>query len=121
MVGRIKELIIVNGRNVHPHDVEFCAEEGHPLLRPHCSAAFDRGGEVALLLEVDAAEDLDAEAILASVRERVAEGIDLPLDWIGLCRGGEIPKTTSGKIQRNLCRKMIDGDEIPLLAEYSRG
>ncbi len=121
VVGRIKELIIVNGRNVHPHDVEFCAEEGHPLLRPHCSAAFDRGGEVALLLEVDAAEDLDAEAILASVRERVAEGIDLPLDWIGLCRGGEIPKTTSGKIQRNLCRKMIDGDEIPLLAEYSRG
>ncbi|HET8956360.1 MAG TPA: fatty acyl-AMP ligase [Solirubrobacterales bacterium] len=123
VVGRIKELIIVNGRNIHPHDIEFCAEEAHPLVRAHCGAAFDRGGdpvEISLLLEVDAAEELDAEEILRVVRERVAEELDLPLAWIGLCGRGEVPKTTSGKIQRNLCRKLIDAGEIPLLAEDRR-
>jgi acyl-CoA synthetase (AMP-forming)/AMP-acid ligase II len=123
VVGRLKELIIVNGRNIHPHDIEFSAEEAHGPLRRHCSAAFDRGRkgavEVGILLEVDAG-DVDADAILAAVRKRVAVDLDLPLEWVGLCARGEVPKTTSGKIQRNLCKKMVDAGEVPLLAEYRR-
>ncbi|HZO05918.1 MAG TPA: fatty acyl-AMP ligase [Solirubrobacterales bacterium] len=124
VVGRIKELIIANGRNIHPHDVEWSAEEAHPALRRHCSAAYDRAddgpAEVALLLEVDGAEELDPAAVIAAVRERVAADLDLPLAWVGLCGRGEIPKTTSGKIQRNLCRRMVAAGEFGLIAEAER-
>jgi acyl-CoA synthetase (AMP-forming)/AMP-acid ligase II len=121
VVGRLKELLILNGRNIHPHDIEFSAEAAHPCLRPHCSAAFERGtagsGEAAILLEIRQEENIDMEAVIGAVRQRVAEELDLSLAWIGLCGAGEIPKTTSGKIQRNLCRTMVEAAEITRLAE----
>jgi acyl-CoA synthetase (AMP-forming)/AMP-acid ligase II len=125
VVGRIKELIIVNGRNIYPHDIEFSAEAASPLLRSHCSAAFEQevDGEIriAILMEADAAEDeQEYEQTMAAVRKRVAEDLDLPLYWIGLCGRGSVPKTTSGKIQRRLCKSMVAEDDVELLAEYPR-
>jgi len=125
VVGRIKELIIVNGRNIYPHDIEFSAEAASPLLRGHCSAAFEQevDGEIriAILMEVDLPErDAEYEEIMAAARKRVAADLDLPLYWIGLCARGAVPKTTSGKIQRRLCRTMVAEDDVELLAEYPR-
>lgn len=125
VVGRTKELIIVNGRNIYPHDIEFSAEAASPLLRGHCSAAFEQevDGEIriAILMEVDLPEkDEDYEEIMAAVRKRVAQDLDLPLYWIGLCARGVVPKTTSGKIQRRLCKSMVAEDDVELLAEYPR-
>jgi acyl-CoA synthetase (AMP-forming)/AMP-acid ligase II len=123
VVGRIKELIIVNGRNIYPHDIEFSAEAASPLLRGHCSAAFEQevDGEIriAILMEADLPEkDEDYEEIMVAVRKRVARDLDLPLYWIGLCARGAVPKTTSGKIQRRLCKAMVAEDDVELLAEY---
>lgn len=125
VVGRIKELIIVNGRNLYPHDIEFSAEAASPYLRSHCSAAFEQevDGEVriAILLEADPPEkEEEYEQIMAAIRKRVAEDLDLPLYWIGLCPRGTVPKTTSGKIQRRLCKTMVAEDDVELLAEYPR-
>jgi acyl-CoA synthetase (AMP-forming)/AMP-acid ligase II len=125
VVGRIKELIIVNGRNIYPHDIEYSAEAASPLVRPHCGAAFEQevDGEVriAMLLEVDPPEnDEGYEEIMAAVRKRVAEDLDLPLYWIGLCARGAVPKTTSGKIQRRLCKQLVAEGDVELLAEYPR-
>lgn len=125
VVGRIKELIIINGRNIYPHDIEFSAEEASPLLRSHCSAAFEQevDGEVriAILLEVDLPEkEEDYEEIMAAVRKRVAADLELPLYWVGLCSRGTVPKTTSGKIQRRMCKALVAEDDVELLAEYPR-
>ena len=125
VVGRTKELIIVNGRNIYPHDIEFSAEAASPLLRGHCSAAFEQevDGEIriAILMEVDLPEkDEEYEEIMAAVRKRVAQDLDLPLYWIGLCARGVVPKTTSGKIQRRLCKSMVAENDVELLAEYPR-
>ena len=125
VVGRIKELIIINGRNLYPHDIEFSAEDASPLLRGHCSAAFEQevDGEIriAILMEVELPEkDEEYEEIMAAVRKRVAKDLDLPLYWIGLCARGTVPKTTSGKIQRRLCKSMVAEDDVELLAEYPR-
>lgn len=125
VVGRVKELIIVNGRNIHPHDIEYSAEAASPLVRAHCGAAFEQEVEgevrIGLLLEVDPPEDGESyEEIMAAVRKRVAADLDLPLYWVGLCPRGTVPKTTSGKIQRLLCRTLIAEDEVELLAEYPR-
>lgn len=122
VIGRVKELIIINGRNIHPHDIEFSAEEASPLLRSHCSAAFEMevDGEIriGILLEVNPAEAEDHESIIASVKKRVANDLDLPLSWVGLCAPGTVPKTTSGKIQRRLCKAMLEAGEVDLLAEH---
>ncbi|HEX5608554.1 MAG TPA: fatty acyl-AMP ligase [Solirubrobacterales bacterium] len=125
VVGRIKELIILNGRNIHPHDVEFSAEEAHPSLRSHCSAAFEQqvDGEarIGIVLEVNAAEHDGLDDVIAAVGRRVAEDLDLSPGWIGLCAPGSVPKTTSGKIQRRLSRTMLAEGEIELLAESRPG
>jgi acyl-CoA synthetase (AMP-forming)/AMP-acid ligase II len=125
VVGRMKELIIVNGRNIYPHDIEFSAEAASPLVRPHCGAAFEQEVEgetrIAMLIEVDPPENGEGhEEIMAAVRARVAEDLDLPLYWIGLCSRGTVPKTTSGKIQRRLSKAMVAKGEVELLAEYPR-
>ncbi len=125
VVGRIKELIIVNGRNIHPHDIEFSAEAASPLVRGHCAAAFEQevDGEtrIAILLEVDQPESEDGyEQIIAAVRKRVADDLDLPLYWVGLCSRGTVPKTTSGKIQRRLCKSLLAENDLELLAENPR-
>ncbi len=123
VVGRIKELIIINGRNLHPHDIEFSAEAASPLVRGHCGAAFEQevDGEIriAILLEVDPPENEEEgyEEIMAAVKKRVAEDLDLPIYWVGLCSRGTVPKTTSGKIQRRLCKSMVAEDDVELLAE----
>lgn len=125
VVGRSKELIIVNGRNIYPHDIEYSAEAASPLVRAHCGAAFELevDGEIriGILQEVDLPDDDDGyEQIMAAVRKQVAEDLDLPLYWIGLCSRGTVPKTTSGKIQRRLCKAMVAEDDVELLAEYPR-
>jgi acyl-CoA synthetase (AMP-forming)/AMP-acid ligase II len=124
VVGRIKELIIVNGRNIYPHDIEFSAEVASELLRSHCSAAFELevDGEIRLgiLLEVNPAEASEYEQVMAAVKKRVGNDLDLTLYWIGLCPPRTIPKTTSGKIQRRLSKAMLEDDDFELLAETQR-
>lgn len=124
VVGRIKELIIVNGRNIHPHDIEFSAEAASELLRGHCSAAFELEVEgeirIGILLEVNPGEPDDYEQVMSAVKKRVANDLNLPLYWIGLCSPGTVPKTTSGKIQRRLSKAMLEDDDLELLAEIPR-
>ena len=55
---------------------------------------------------------------MAAVRKQVAADLDLPLYWVGLCSRGSVPKTTSGKIQRRMCKAMVAEDDVELLAEY---
>lgn len=122
VVGRLKEVMIFNGRNFHPYDIEFSAEAAHVLLRPHCSAAFDEGtddlAKIGLLLEIDPPGDTPLAVILAAVRRGVADSLGLPLHWVGLCERGTVPKTTSGKVQRRLCRTMVEEGDVTLLAEW---
>lgn len=122
VVGRLKELIILNGRNYHPHDLEVSAESAHELLRGHCSAAFAIDAKAtdgaAIILEVErAAKEEELPALIDGVRRQVAYDLDIQLQRIALCSPGSVPKTTSGKIQRQLCRKLLDDDELELLAE----
>jgi acyl-CoA synthetase (AMP-forming)/AMP-acid ligase II len=121
VVGRLRDLIIVNGRNHHPHDVEFSGESAHAALRAHCSAAFEvtQDGRLApgLLMEIepDGVEDFDQ--LMAAVRAQVMADTGLQLHWIGLCEPRVVPKTTSGKVQRRASASMIEHGEVTLLAE----
>ena len=119
-VGRSKDLIIIGGRNFHPHDVESVASHLSPQLRPGGAAAFqpDPGErDVVLLLEVTrqavAALRSDADAarrLAESVRREVGTRCDLQLSDVVFVFPGALPKTSSGKIRRAECRRRhLDG------------
>ncbi|MER7169897.1 AMP-binding protein [Streptomyces mesophilus] len=118
VTGRHKDLLIVRGRNHYPHDIEFTAEHAHPALRVGCSAAFqvpDDSAEDRLVLVMEVrgpSETADGAEIAARVREAVALVHGLRAHTILLVRAGTVPKTSSGKIQRSLCRARYLAGEL---------
>src|SRR4029079_9062289 len=115
VTGRLKDLIILQGRNFYPHDIELAAERSHANLRPGYSAAFcigaERGEQLALALEVSrhhASEDDDA--LFHAVRTELASSVGVVPMEIVLLRQNTISRTSSGKIQRGACRaSFLDG------------
>jgi acyl-CoA synthetase (AMP-forming)/AMP-acid ligase II len=112
ITGRAKDMIIVRGINYYPQDIENTVYNSHPALRRHFGAVFsvlDEAGEkVVLVQEVERTQrrGLDIDEVVGCIREAVANEHEIALDAIILIGPGEIPKTTSGKIQRSLARQM---------------
>ncbi|NEO61193.1 MAG: fatty acyl-AMP ligase [Moorea sp. SIO4G2] len=127
VTGRLKDLIIINGRNHYPQDIEWTVENTHSLLRPTCSAGFsvNIAGEEQLVViaEVErsywkstrlatsdpgnGAKDhaLDTKELIRLIRRAVLQHHDLQVHTALLLKPGTIPKTSSGKIQRHACRQ----------------
>jgi acyl-CoA synthetase (AMP-forming)/AMP-acid ligase II len=132
VTGRLKDLIIIGGRNLYPHDIELTVEQSHPAIRPGCCAAFsvDVADEERLIVvaevesryrperdqqeEEEEEEDshshprgrppLDVETVARALRRAVAEEHDVRVHTVALLRAGRIPKTPSGKLQRRACQ-----------------
>ena len=120
MTGRIKDVLIVRGLKHYPQDLEATAEQAHPAVRPGCCAAFavEREGEerVAMVAEIEAGfvpaagDGCGDERDLGHPRARSADAHQVSLHAIALVPAGKLPKTTSGKLQRFLCRDgFLDG------------
>lgn len=113
--GRIKDLIIVNGRNHYPQDLEWSAERV-PGVRSGAVAAFSVPGDsterivVVAEFKRSSADGADAEEIAEQVRQRIQTEAGLTIDDIILVAPGSVPKSTSGKVQRRLTRqRYLDG------------
>ena len=113
ITGRIKDLIIVRGINHYPQDIEHTVQALHPALRQNCGAAFsvpDERGEETLVIvqEVERTErnKIDPVEITGLIREGMTDQHELFARHIMLIRPGALPKTTSGKIQRSLTRRL---------------
>ncbi len=110
VTGRLKDLIIIRGRNHYPQDIELTVEQSHPALRPGCTAAFSvdvKGQErlvVACEVERTSLRKLDVDAVGKSIYQALIEQHELEVYAILLLKTGSIPKTSSGKIQRRACR-----------------
>ncbi|MFO0958314.1 MAG: amino acid adenylation domain-containing protein [Isosphaeraceae bacterium] len=124
VTGRLKDLMIVRGRNIYPQDVEATAERSHPLLRPASAAAFsvEVGGEerVVVVLETDRPGKKDnVEGVLTAIRAAVAEHHEIDLHAIRLVKALSIPKTSSGKVQRHACRRQFLEDGLDVVAAWT--
>ncbi len=116
ITGRLKDLIIIKGRNHYPQDIEYTVEQSSPIVRPGCVIAFSHEVEseerlvvVAEIrlpqsgLEPGEATQMVDEALKA-MRRNIAEAHEITVDQVKLVKVGEIPKTSSGKLQRQTCR-----------------
>lgn len=111
VTGRLKDLIIVHGRNHYPQDIEHTIERAHSLVRPSAAAVFtvDAGGRERLcsVAEIERGRnrsEQELEEVFSAIRRAVSADHEVPLDAIVLIKAGSIPKTSSGKIQRHACR-----------------
>lgn len=125
VTGRLKEVIIIRGRNYYPQDIELTVQHAHPLLVPGGGAAFsvDVDGEERLVIvqEVDRSyRDVDLREVVRQIRRAVAEEHDLDLYAVVLIRPASLPRTTSGKIQRLLCRDKFLGGQLKVVFEWRR-
>jgi acyl-CoA synthetase (AMP-forming)/AMP-acid ligase II len=113
ITGRIKDLVIIRGINHYPQDIEHTVQALHPALRQNCGAVFsvpDDQGEESLVIvqEIERTERnrIDAVEMTGLIREGVTDQHELFARHIVLIRQGSLPKTTSGKIQRSLTRRL---------------
>jgi acyl-CoA synthetase (AMP-forming)/AMP-acid ligase II len=120
VAGRLKDLIIIRGRNLYPQDIELTVERSHPALRPGCGAAFaiELDGEERLVVvqEVERqARDVNIAQVAGAIRRAVVGQHAVQVYVVVLLPSGSIPKTSSGKIQRHACRAaFLDGTIAPL-------
>lgn len=125
ITGRLVDLVIVRGRNHYPHELERTAEAAEQLLRPGGSAAFTiitepaagpdaaPAPELVIVLEVRrGTRDLDVTAVAGRVRHLIARDHGLQVRTVVLVEAGEMPKTSSGKVQRRLCRQRLAAGEL---------
>lgn len=119
LVGRNKDMLIIRGRNYHPHDLEWSIGQLHPALRAGCAAAFIAGSDadprLVLAQEARPLPDLPIAEITSEIRQTVSEQFGLRIHHVVLTRPGGIPRTSSGKIQRRRCRELFEAgtmDEI---------
>ena len=116
VTGRLKDLIIVRGRNHYPQDIEHAVEEATPLVRAGSIAAFaveaDGRERVVVVAELERGrrESAEVAAAFEAIRRRLATEHELAVEAIVLVRPNSVPKTSSGKIQRHACkRQFLDG------------
>ncbi|AFY82813.1 condensation domain-containing protein [Oscillatoria acuminata] len=119
ITGRVKDLILIRGRNLYPQDIERATESSHRAFRLTGTAAFtvEVAGEERLVvvqeLEFRAKPNL-SEAI-AAIRQAVAEEFEVQVYGVVLIKPGTIPKTSSGKIQRRACRDRFLNGELQVV------
>lgn len=133
VTGRLKDLIIIGGRNLYPHDIESTVAQSHAAIRYGSCVAFsaDIADEERLIIAVEVERRYHAEgdygclaepisvnyvtadrnsqvppifdSVSRAIRRAVAEAHDVRVHAVVLMRAGSIPKTPSGKVQRRVC------------------
>ena len=125
LTGRLKDLIIIQGRNHYPQDIEFTVEQSHPALAPSCGAVFSieisNQEELVIIHEIVRSylRKLDASEVIGAIQRAVAQQHNLRAHTILLLKVGGIPKTSSGKVQRRACRDRFLASNLDVIADWS--
>ncbi|MFB2772727.1 fatty acyl-AMP ligase [Pelatocladus sp. BLCC-F211] len=117
VTGRLKDVVIIWGRNYYPQDIELTVEKSHLALRPGCGVAFaieiENQEKLVVVQEIERSylQNLDMDEVVGNIRQAVMAQYDLPIYAVVLVKPGNVPKTSSGKLQRRECRaKFLNGN-----------
>ncbi|MET0409736.1 MAG: aminotransferase class I/II-fold pyridoxal phosphate-dependent enzyme, partial [Polyangiaceae bacterium] len=134
ITGRLKDMMIVRGRNIYPQDVEQTIDEIIPFVRPNTCAVFaineDDQEAIAAVVQADRAfartlaaaaeahhapERAAVDQVINSMCQAVAEQFEVTLKMIAFVKPGTLPRTSSGKVQRAACRAGLSSGELAVL------
>jgi acyl-CoA synthetase (AMP-forming)/AMP-acid ligase II len=125
IIARVKELIIIRGRNYYPTDLERTAWTSHPALQQHGGAAFsvsasDETERVVLVHEVrrEAVRSLESAEVFGAIRRAVADQHEVSVGAVVLLKPGQLPRTSSGKIRRLACATAFLRGDMECLAQW---
>ncbi|CEK12188.1 fatty acyl-AMP ligase [Legionella hackeliae] len=123
ITGRIKDLIIINGKNYYPHDIELIVEGSDKAIRLGCTAVFAVNGndkeEVAVVTELKLNNAATYEEIAQKIYEQIHLNFSIPVQVITFIPPKTIPKTTSGKLRRGYIRAALEANELDVLFKWS--
>ncbi len=119
VTGRIKDLVILRGRNHYPQDIELTAGRAHALVQPGAAAAFsvtvDGEEQLVVVVEVTRAfRGAQAAAVTASITEAISAHHGIVAHAVALLRPACLPRTSSGKVRRRACRDLWLDRKLPL-------
>jgi fatty-acyl-CoA synthase len=110
--GRIKDILIINGRNYYPQRIEWLVDE-IPGVRKGSAVVFTRPGASSEEIVVAAeSREQDQAALKATIVSKVSEEFQLSVSDVALVPPGALPKTSSGKLQRRKTREMYLSDTL---------
>jgi len=115
VTGRIKDLVIVNGRNVHPQAVEWAVAEIDGVRRGNVvafSVPGEMGEELVVVVETKVTEDEPRKALIDAVRTAIQRDLSLSARQVVCLPAGSLPKTSSGKLQRRKTRDAYLAGEL---------
>ncbi|MES2354843.1 MAG: amino acid adenylation domain-containing protein [Pseudomonadota bacterium] len=123
IAGRLKDLIIINGRNIYPQDIEAVSCHSDSRFRLDGTAAFSIDvndvSRLAVIQELDFRQKIN-EAMFGNIAKAISDEIGTPPDIIILTKAGTIPRTSSGKIRRQQCRVNFQNGDLPILGQWGR-
>jgi len=125
--GRIKDLIIIGGKNYYPEDVELSITDACPGdVRPGCVAAFSvlaaDGAEILVIVfELRAAKEDRAAEVCRAALAAVVSDVGIAAGRIVAIKEKTIPKTTSGKIQRRATRESLEKEGLRVILDMTPG
>ncbi|WP_026337605.1 AMP-binding protein [Teredinibacter turnerae] len=125
ITGRKKEMIIIRGRNIFPHDIEGAVCELHSAFVKNGAAAVSVGNQCENLFIVQELERfeikrLDFRDLENRIYSFVSSYFSIAPAFIGLVVKGKLPRTTSGKIKRIQLAKLLEDGSFSVLNKYSR-
>ncbi|HEV2962010.1 MAG TPA: amino acid adenylation domain-containing protein, partial [Candidatus Angelobacter sp.] len=122
VTGRLKDLIIIRGRNHYPQDIETTARLANRMLSGMAVAAFSvtvrTEEKLVIVQEIDPRRSNLFARIIEDIRRSVAEEHEVQPYAIVLLRPSAVPRTSSGKVQRHLCRQTFLESSFKALAEW---
>ena len=124
VVGRLKDVVIIRGRNYYPHDIENTVQAAHPAVALAPGAAFSvpaAAGETLVVVQEVRQRTADAVDVAASIRAAVTREHGLALGDLVLTRPGRLQRTTSGKIRRATARQRYLGGGFDIWEDAGRG
>lgn len=124
VTGRLKDMIIVNGVNRYPQDIEATVETASIRLRAAGAAAFaiERNDREQLIVVCEVERDRANKQwgdVIDAIRSKIAAEHELPPDAIVLVRANSIPKTSSGKVMRHACREQYLENNLLIVAQWT--
>ncbi|RQQ42577.1 AMP-binding protein [Burkholderia stagnalis] len=123
VTGRLKDMVILAGRNYYSEDIEYALIVGVPELVPNgCAAFMDDQVDAERLIVVAEVERTqrkgNLDGFIDAIRQAIWNRLDIGPSRIVLVSPGSVPKTSSGKVRRSTCRTQLHDGALTILAQW---